>query len=172
MYFDGETKIVTPLVRFAPCTIEAWVRPSTDDATSAFIGCDSAGEYGLGLEYIKAGFTLNYLATPLIPLCPYALIDGLISLLATMQTRTRLYVDGRLVSREMPTMMFGETAFGYWCIVTCGHSISNAGHIRSVRISKGVRYQGDFTPTEDLLADGDSQLTYDLKHWMERKSET
>lgn len=27
MHFDGRTRIVTPLKRFAPCTLEAWVWP-------------------------------------------------------------------------------------------------------------------------------------------------
>ena len=163
MYFDGETKIVTPLVQFAPCTIEAWVRPSTNDATSAFIGSDSAGEYGLGLGVHQGRLyveLLSYSSHPVVLIRS----DRWTHIAACYDAHeTRLYVDGRLVSREMPTMMFGETAFAIGALSPVDTRFQMQGHIRSVRISKGVRYQGDFTPTEDLLADGDSQLTYDLK---------
>jgi hypothetical protein len=162
MYFDGETKIVTPLVRFAPCTIEAWVQPSTDDATCAFIGCDSEGEYGLGLGLHQGRLYVELLSFSSHPVV--SIRSGRWTHIAACYDvhETRLYVDGRLVSREMPTMMFGETAFAIGALSPVDTRFQLQGHIRSVRISSNVRYRDDFSPTEALTSDGDSRLVYDL----------
>ena len=51
MHFDGRTRIVTPVERFAPCTLEAWVWPEEyrETGTRAVIGSDTPTRYGIGL---------------------------------------------------------------------------------------------------------------------------
>lgn len=51
MHFNGQTRIVTPLNRFAPCTLEAWVWPEeyTMTGTQMAIGGDIPTKYGIGL---------------------------------------------------------------------------------------------------------------------------
>src|SRR5262249_41409562 len=52
--FDGKSRIVTPLERFAPVTLEAWFRPSRDsrrrgDRAQYLIGSDIPNQYGYGI---------------------------------------------------------------------------------------------------------------------------
>ncbi|AWM39807.1 hypothetical protein C1280_24235 [Gemmata obscuriglobus] len=53
MYFDGRTRIVTPLERFSPCTLEAWVWPEeyTTTGTQAVSGDRRPAHDGRDREY-------------------------------------------------------------------------------------------------------------------------
>jgi predicted Ser/Thr protein kinase len=63
--FDGNSRIVTPVEPFLPCTLEAWVRPTGDRREQFVVGGDVPNFYGLGLgindnrpcvETIRGGF--------------------------------------------------------------------------------------------------------------------
>ena len=71
------------------------------------------------------------------------------------ETETRLYFNGKLVVSGPPTKAVGGTHF------VVGNAGENhpreyfLGQIRSVRISKGERYESDFTPDEQCIKDAD-----------------
>jgi RIO-like serine/threonine protein kinase len=51
LVFDGQSRIVTPLERFAPCTLEAWVKPKAypERDSQFFIGSDIPTKHGMSL---------------------------------------------------------------------------------------------------------------------------
>ena len=56
LVFDGQSRIVTPLERFAPCTLEAWVMPKAYPVRDSmfFIGSDVPTKHGLSLGMSEA----------------------------------------------------------------------------------------------------------------------
>ena len=64
LVFDGKTHIVTPLERFAPVTIEAWVRPEVDVASGSqfIVGSDIPTKWGNGLVIDSGGLSAEYIS--------------------------------------------------------------------------------------------------------------
>ena len=157
LVFDGQSRIVTPLKRFAPCTLEVWARPKSYPVRDSmfFIGSDVPTKHGLGLgmseavlcaEYVP-GVTFSEATIPLNRWSHVAVVFG--------ETETRLYFDGRKVGVGPATKPVGEAVFVVGNVGK-GNPINYfIGGIRSVRISKGERYNGDFLPDEAFVKDGD-----------------
>jgi len=157
LVFDGQSRIVTPLERFAPCTLEAWVQPKAypERDSQFFIGSDIPTKHGLSLgisgavlcaEHIP-GVTFSEAAIPLSRCSHVAAVFG--------EDETRLYLDGRKVGVGPTTRRDGGSAFVVGNVGR-GNPINYfVGKMRSVRISKGERFEGDFVPDEVFAKDAD-----------------
>lgn len=155
--FDGKSRIVTPVVSFAPCTLEVWLRTTGDKQEQFVVGSDVPNFYGIGIgiknnwpivETIRGGFHVEQAITP-----------GKWTHLAAVygSQTTTLFLNGKKIgfgpATELPPQ---ETHF---VIGNVGEKHSNLffqGQIRSVRISEGERYSGDFTPQLVFVPDTES----------------
>jgi tRNA A-37 threonylcarbamoyl transferase component Bud32 len=156
--------IETPVARFAPVTLEAWIIPSVLPPSGCFIiGSDIRGSHGIGLalsgpnlafEYL-VGFEVSNAAVPLRQLTHVAAVFG--------PENTRLYRSGKLVHTGAPTKAYGDTPFVIGQIGATNPDLHFVGQMRCVRISKGERYKEDFTPNESFAADDDSLVIYEGK---------
>ena len=156
--------IETPVARFAPVTLEAWIAPSVLPPSGCFIiGSDIRGSHGIGLalsgsnlafEYL-VGFEVSNAPVPLRQLTHVAAVFG--------ADNTRLYRSGKLVHTGAPTKAYGDTPFVIGQIGSTNPDVFFVGQMRCVRISKGERYTKDFTPAESFIADDDSLVIYDGK---------
>jgi len=157
--FDGSNRILTPLERFAPVTLEAWVRPTEyDQGGSHFVvGSDIPSRGGSSLVVNTSVLMAEYVygealipSDQVVPLNQWSHVAVVFAVDAT-----RLYFNGRLIGTGPATKPLGVTNF-----VVGGPGIHNQRHnfkgqIRSVRISKGERYSDDFTPEEHFDRDAD-----------------
>jgi serine/threonine-protein kinase len=157
LVFDGQSRIVTPLERFAPVTLEAWVKPKAYPVRDSmfFIGSDVPTKHGLSLgmseavlcaEYV-AGMTFTEAAVPLNRWSHVAAVFG--------ETETRLYLDGRKVGVGPASKPVSGAPFVVGNVGRGNPINFFVGKIRSVRITKGERYVADFVPDEAFAKDGD-----------------
>lgn len=163
--FDGKSRIVTPLERFAPVTLEAWVRPDFHPVRGAmlFVGSDIPTRYGVSLGMSEAVVCAEYVAGTtfsegVVPLGRFSHVAAVF-----VSGDTRLYLDGRKVGAGSASRPDGGTPFVVGC-VGMGNPINYAaGVVRSVRISAGERYVGDFVPeaTFEKDAPDSAVLIYD-----------
>jgi serine/threonine protein kinase len=152
--FDGKSRIITPLVSFAPCTLEAWIRTTGDKQEQFIIGSDVPNFYGIGIgvnnnlpivEMIRGGFHID---TPITPgeWTHIAVVYG--------PDETTLFVNGKKMdarpATELPTH---QTHFVIGNVGEDQDRLYFTGHVRSVRISKGERYLGRFEPEISFVAD-------------------
>jgi hypothetical protein len=156
LVFDGQSRIVTPLERFSPCTLEAWVKPKAYPVRDSqfFIGSDVPTKHGLSLgmseavlcaEYV-AGVTFTEAAIPLNRWSHVAAVFG--------ETETRLYLDGRQVGVGPPTKPVGGAVFVVGNVGK-GNPINYfVGGVRTLRITRGQRFVADFVPDEAFVKDG------------------
>lgn len=159
MYFDGQTRIVTLLNRFGPCTLEAWVWPEeyTMTGTQMVIGGDIPTKWGIGLGITGVVPCAEIIegivrAPKSIPLHQWSHLAAVFA-----ELETRLYLDGRLVATGPATKTEGETTFVIGNVGMDSPIDFFKGKVRAVRISKGERYIEEFTP-EMRLTPGDSTL--------------
>lgn len=158
LVFDGTTRIVTPLERFIPVTLEAWVRPDRyEDRNHYVIGSDVINEWGYGLaigtimlsvEYVEG----NYRSNQVVPVREWSHLAAVFA-----PNETRLYFNGKMVAAG-PATKKAESKARF----VVGNAGENnpldyyLGQIRSVRISKGERYPGDFIPDEEFKKDAEN----------------
>ncbi|WP_162271826.1 LamG domain-containing protein [Gemmata sp. SH-PL17] len=162
MHFDGRTRTVTPVQRFAPCTLEAWVWPEEyrDTGTQAVIGSDIPTKYGIGLGITGVVPFVEIVpgilkGTQPVPLRKWSHLAGVFS-----EEGTRLYLDGKLVTKGPATRAEGGTKFVIGNI-GLGNPIDYfKGKVRAVRINQGERYADAFIPVEQLLPDATTVLLY------------
>ncbi len=157
--------IETPVDRFAPVTLEAWINPTSLPPSGCFvIGSDIRGHNGVGLclygqqlayEYLT-GFEVSESTVPLKEWTHVAAVFG--------ETETRLYNNGKLVHTGPPTQSDGGTPFVVGRIGATNPDLVFVGQMRCVRISKGERYRDDFTPADSFTPDDSAVLIYDGKH--------
>jgi serine/threonine protein kinase len=164
LHFDGQHRIVTPLNRYLPVTLETWVRPTNGRGTEFFVSADSYGEHGIGLGINEGKLNYTFLKganTPpyLIPLGEWSHVAAVFS-----ENETRLYIDGKRVFTGLKSEMFGEIPFVVGGMGLDSRIYQLHGDIRSLRISDGERYSGNFTPEADLKADDKTALLYDGEH--------
>lgn len=152
--FDGTYRIVTPLVSFAPCTLEAWIRTNGDKRQQFIIGSDVPNFYGIGLgikdnapivETIRGGFDI---ATPITP--------GQWTHLAAVYgpNETTLFLNGKKIGVGPATAPPSRPT--HFVIGNVGEDHNRLffhGHIRCLRISRGVRYSADFEPQQSFVQD-------------------
>jgi tRNA A-37 threonylcarbamoyl transferase component Bud32 len=157
--------IETPVDRFAPVTLEAWIYPTSLPPSGCFvIGSDIRGHNGIGLalngqqlayEYLT-GFEVSDSTVPLKKWTHVAAIFG--------ETETRLYNNGKLVHTGPATRAEGGTPFVVGRIGATNPDLVFVGQMRCVRISKGERYKQDFMPDEAFTPDSSTVLIYDGRH--------
>lgn len=167
LLFDGQTRIVTPLERFAPVTLEAWVCPDRyeDHGNQFVIGSDIPTRYGLGLSISGAILSAEYIPGMMfsdrsVPLHKWSHVVAVFG-----EQETRLYLNGERVHVGPRTEVGGGTPFVIGCVGVTSPIDHFQGQIRAVRISAGERYTGDFRPAE-AFPDGDPEavLIYDGSH--------
>jgi len=154
LFFDGKSRIVTPLKSFAPCTLEAWFRMADNGQEQFIIGSDVPHNYGIGIgvntynpiaEWIRGGF---YVKLPIAP--------GRWTHLAAVfaPDETRLYLDGKKIDVGAATLQPTiETPFVIGNVGEGHNTLFFTGQIRCLRISRGTRYSEDFEPEKLFVAD-------------------
>jgi serine/threonine protein kinase len=155
--FDGTSRIVTPVERFAPVTLEAWVKPSRVDVGCHFlIGSDVPTKFGLGIGI--CGTTLSaeqfdglVRSSHPVPVGEWSHIAAVFS-----SGETRLYLNGKLVhtgAATKPVSVGVRFVIGNVGLDSPLDYFS--GRIRCVRISTGERYNTDFVPDEEFVNDSE-----------------
>lgn len=162
MYFDGQTRIVTPLARFAPCTLEAWVRPE-HDSHAAFVGSDVRGEHGLSLGTHGGRLFAERLSgsvetDALVPSGQWSHVAVVFN-----TERTTVFLNGAEVGEGEPTAIFGDAPFVVGGLSYGSRELQFRGHMKWVRITEGSRYDQDFSPQENFQPDNRTVLLYDLR---------
>ena len=157
--------IETPVDRFAPVTLEAWIYPTSLPPSGCFvIGSDIRGHNGIGLalhgqqlayEYLT-GFEVSESTVPLKEWTHVVAVFG--------ATETRLDKNGKLIHTGPATQADGGTPFVVGRIGATNPDLVFVGQMRCIRISKGERYQDDFTPADSFTPDDSTVLIYDGKH--------
>jgi hypothetical protein len=147
IFFDGKSRIITPVLSFAPCTLEAWIKTTDDKREQFVIGSDVPDNYGIGIglkdnfpraETIRGGF---HVETPItsIEWTHLAAVFGV--------TETKLFLNGKKIGVGPPTEEPShETHFVVGNVGEDHRNLFFKGQIRCVRISRGERYQANFEP--------------------------
>ena len=162
-YFDGRTRIVTKLERFAPVTLEAWVCPDPYEKNDFqfLIGSDVATLHGIGLAICGPVVAAEYLSgNPIFS--DQTVMPSQWSHLAAVfgEKDTRLYLNGRLVVTGPASANSGTTNFVLGCIGEQNPLFHYHGKMRGIRISRGERYSSDFQPEEQFSPDRTATLIY------------
>ncbi|MCC9602856.1 protein kinase [Stieleria sp. JC731] len=165
--FTGTERIVTPLMRRAPVTLEAWIDPEITDINCHFIiGGDVRGEFGVSVGI--CGAVLAAETVPQMVKSNEVVRPGQWSHVCAVfgKTDTRLYLNGKLVHTGPATKAVAPNAHFVVGNVSEDTPIDYfAGKIRSVRISDGERYSDDFQPDESFApikeANKSALLIYD-----------
>ena len=154
--FNGTNRIITPLERFAPVTLEAWIKPQfhPNQSCQFCIGSDIPTKFGIGMAMCEAILSAEIISGPVIN------SGGAIRLkrwthvaVVFSEMDTRLYVDGKKVTTGPPTENVGGTPFVIGNVGE-GNPINYfIGKMRSIRISRGERFQDDFVPDERFVKD-------------------
>lgn len=166
IHFGGRTRIVTPVVRTLPVTLEAWVRPDAYTGTGCqfVIGSDVPTKYGVGIGICGSVLSAEYLSGMLnsaaaVPPGEWSHIAGVFT-----ETETRLYLNGVLVHSGPG----GKSADSSTKFVIGDVGLTNPiavfhGDMRAIRISSGERYTADFTPSQKFAPDHDALAVYSAK---------
>lgn len=175
--FDGKGRILTPVERFAPVTLEAWVRPGSPTGgrpERTFIGSDIPGRSGisvgvsyhdrrsaplLGAQILPAPVYRDVGTNQPVPLERWSHVA-----VSFGATETVLFLDGKVVTRGTATGNQGGTTF---VVGNAGKDNPDhyfVGAMRAVRISQGTRYSDEFTPSELSDPDDAAVVIYDADH--------
>jgi hypothetical protein len=157
--FTGGSAIVTPVQRSLPSTVEAWIWCSApgENADMYVFGSDDAklSTGGLGVRIGKNGQLggrrmqnnkklWNFWTGEFLP------VQKWIHLAVTFDDdKICFFVDGHLVHTDKGAQETGPARFVVGYIAYTQHKIPKytfVGRIRTVRISSGIRYNGDFRP--------------------------
>lgn len=154
--FDGKSRIVTPLKRFAPCTLEAWVKPDCHQERTCqfFVGSDIPTKHGIGLAMCEAVLSAEYISGPMIN-TEAAILLGRWSHVAAVfgEGETRLYLNGKHVGTGPATRPEGGTVFVIGNVGRGNPLGWFQGKMRAVRISNGERFGVDFVPDQRFAKD-------------------
>lgn len=154
IFFDGKTRIITPVEAFFPCTLEAWFQTTGDPSEQFLIGSDIPNFFGIGMginrntpivETIRGGFDVN---TP-IKAGEWTHLAAVFS-----EEETRLYLNGVQIGVGPATQApHRRTPFVIGNVGQEHDRLYFQGQIRSLRISDGVRYTANFEPENSFAAD-------------------
>ena len=164
LVFDGTSRILTQLERFAPVTLEAWIRPQYSGQQVQFaVGSDIVTEYGIGLVINGVLLSAEVIADEDSGVLSS---DQVIQPLAWSHivavfgaNETKLFFNGTLVKTTQATRRIGGTKF------VIGNAGENnpvgyfLGEMRSIRISKGERFKTDFIPDQIFVKDAEDAPT-------------
>jgi hypothetical protein len=161
--FDGKSRIVTPLERFAPVTLEAWVRPDgyLKGGWQYVVGSDIPTKWGIGVGLCEAILAIEYIGgnsfgEQAVPLGQWSHIAAVFG-----ESETRLYLNGKRVGTGPATKQEGGTTFVIGSVGKGNPIGFFKGRVRAVRISKGERYTDGFTPPEEFGKANDSVMIYE-----------
>ncbi len=150
MHFDGHTRIVTEVERTLPISLEAWIKPDPyrDENCQFIIGSDIPGEYGLGIAICGSMLSVEHIegmvnSTAAVPPNRWSHVAAIFT-----EFETRLYLNGKLVAKAPGSEPGGETRFVIGNVGENSLISFYRGQVRSVRISEGERYRGDFGPVK------------------------
>lgn len=148
LHFDGRTRIVTNVQRKLPVTLEAWIKPDDyrDENCQFIIGSDIPGEYGLGIAICGSMLSVEHIegmvnSTAAVPPNRWSHVAAVFT-----EFETRLYLNGKLVATAPGSKTGGETRFVIGNVGENNLISFYWGQVRSVRISMGERYNGEFKP--------------------------
>ncbi|PHQ34825.1 protein kinase domain-containing protein [Rhodopirellula bahusiensis] len=167
--FDGIRRILTPVMNSTlPLTIEAWIAPSdVNNSENQFIvGSDVPGHFGIGMGIGKGGHPMAETVRGGIDATRFRLSTNRWSHLAAVfaSDETRIYLDGKLAATcEATNVPEVESPF---VIGNLGEQQGNmrfTGKLRSVRISSGEKFKGEFISDESFTTSDHSEalLIYD-----------
>lgn len=161
--FDGRTRIITPVERKLPITLEAWVRPDAYNGADCqfVIGSDVPTKYGIGIGICGSVLSAEYQGgmintSTVMPPGEWSHIGGVFT-----ETETRIYLGGKLVHAGPGGS--GDDAGTNFVLGNVGETNPIAffhGEVRAVRISHGERYSKDFRPTETFSSDDTTLAIY------------
>ena len=155
--FIGGAAIHSPVERFAPCTLEAWVRPDEYREGCQFI----IGSDGIGLGICGENLAYEYLSGLEVSKTPVP-VKGWSHVAAVFgESDTKLFLNGQLVWTGPATKSEGGTKFVVGRVGETDMTDEYHGFIRSVRISRGARYSAAFIPEDSFKPDDTSVLIYD-----------
>ena len=150
LIFDGKTRIITNVDRTLPVTLEAWIKPDRYEGGRCqfIVGSDIPGKYGVGIAICGSVLSAEYVGgminsdASVVP-AVWSHIAGVFS-----HSETRLYLNGKLVASGpgSSTSNDGAAKFVIGNVGENNHLDYFQGQVRSVRISGGERYGGDFQP--------------------------
>ena len=157
--FDGKSRIITPVLSFVPCTLEAWVKTTGDKQEQFIFGSDVPNFYGIGVgvknnspivETIRGGFDIEKPIT-----------RGQWTHLAAVfgSKETTVFMDGKKIGVGPATQP--PTHPTHFVIGNVGEDHNRLffhGQIRCLRISRGERYSGDFEPELSFMPDAPDAL--------------
>ena len=155
--FNGCNRILTPVVSFSPCTLEAWVRTQGDKQEQFVIGSDVPNFYGIGLavnnnypaaETIRGGFHIE----KVVPAGRWTHLAAVFG-----PEETTLFMDGKKIgvgpATQPPTR---KTPLVIGNVGEDHNKMFFRGKVRTVRITAGERYKDDFLPDETFMKDADA----------------
>lgn len=166
--FDGTRRIITPLANFAPVTIEAWIVPTNINMMEDqfVVGSDVSGHYGLGIGVKTNGHPMVETVRGGAHATRYRLLSDQWNHLAAVygSEQTCLYLNGRLAATCDPTNQ--PEVQSPFVIGSLGMDLRNMcfqGKLKSVRITKGIRFREEFLPDTDFIVGdkSDALLIYD-----------
>lgn len=161
-YFDGRTRIVTKLERFAPVTLEAWVCPDPYEKNDFqfLVGSDIATHHGIGLALCGPLVAAEYLDGNLYS--DQTVMPSQWSHVAAVfgETETRLYLNGKRVATGPASANSGSTNFVIGVIGEQNSLYHYHGKMRGIRVSRGERYTTDFQPEERFSPNSTAVLIY------------
>jgi hypothetical protein len=165
--FDGKSTIRTPVKRQVPLSIEMWIKPVAQDKDVFVIGSSSLLHQGLGIGLNKGFLRAQHLIGDFG--CGEAIRPGRwYHIAGTFDAKgSHLFLNGKRVAsgpgnqtaHDTPEFVIGDIG-----TLQSGHHFKGA--IRSIRLSKSIRYTADFTPPSTFEPDkhsaaGDTLLIYD-----------
>ena len=163
IHFDGRTRIVTPVERKLPVTLEAIVRPDAYTGTDCqfVIGSDVPMKYGIGLGICGSVLSAEYHggminSSVTVPPGEWSHIAGVFT-----ESETLLFINGKLIHAGPGGK--SDDAVAKFVLGNVGETNPIAffhGDVRSVRISEGERYSTDFRPTERFSSDDTTLAIY------------
>lgn len=160
--FDGRTRIVTNVQRKLPVTLEALIKPDDyrDENCQFIVGSDIPSKYGLGIAICGSMLSVEHIegmvnSTAAVPPNRWSHVAAVFT-----EFETRLYLNGKVVATAPGSKPGGETRFVIGNVGENNLISFYRGQVRSVRISKGERYSGDFEPG-GVKADERSSLVLD-----------
>ncbi|TWT42634.1 Serine/threonine-protein kinase PknB [Thalassoglobus neptunius] len=163
LHFDGRTRIVTNVQRKLPVTVEAWIKPDPyqDENCQFIVGSDIPGEYGLGIAICGSVLSVEHVegmvnSTAAVPPNRWSHVAAVFT-----EFETRLYLDGKLVATAPGSRPGGKTRFVIGNVGENNLISFYRGQIRSVRISQGERYVGEFK-TSELEVDAETLALIDV----------
>jgi len=160
--FIGGAAIHTPVERFAPCTLEAWVRPNEyKDGCQFIIGSDVSGEFGIGIGICGENLAYEYLPGLEVSETPVTVRSWSHVAAVFDDGETKLFLNGQHVWTGPATKVEGGTNFVVGRVGETNLSDEYHGYIRCVRISRGTRYSASFSPEDVFKPDDTTVLIYD-----------